>query len=140
MPLGELAIGGPRVRLSPAPVRWKAGATPGTAAAVKESRGDHAKGGAYKPAVRPTPSRGWCQRPGILAEAREVTGLPVVTEIMDRPWYRKWPPWLMSAGRLPQHAKLRFAPGCRPFLKPVLLKRAWRRLSRNGCWPLNTSS
>lgn len=55
-----------------------------TAQAVKEAGAAILRGGAYKPRTSPYSFQG-LQEMGLklLAEAREVTGLPVVTEIMD---------------------------------------------------------
>ncbi|MBO8159544.1 3-deoxy-7-phosphoheptulonate synthase [Thermosyntropha sp.] len=54
------------------------------ALAVKEAGADMLRGGAFKPRTSPYSFQG-LEREGleILAEARKVTGLPVVTEVMD---------------------------------------------------------
>jgi len=54
------------------------------ARAVKESGADMLRGGAYKPRTSPYDFQGLGEEGlEILAEAREITGLPVVTEVMD---------------------------------------------------------
>lgn len=55
-----------------------------TAAAVKEAGAVMLRGGAFKPRTSPYEFQGLCYK-GLeyLAEARELTGLPVVTEVMD---------------------------------------------------------
>ena len=55
-----------------------------TALAVKEAGGHALRGGAYKPRTSPYSFQGLGdQGLKILAEAREITGLPVVTEVMS---------------------------------------------------------
>ena len=53
-----------------------------TAQAVREAGAHALRGGAYKPRTSPYPSRVWARGLEILAEARELTGLPIVTEVM----------------------------------------------------------
>lgn len=55
-----------------------------TACAVKEAGADILRGGAFKPRASPYAFQGLCgEGLAILAEARERTGLPVVTEVLD---------------------------------------------------------
>jgi len=54
------------------------------ARAVRDAGGDMLRGGAYKPRTNPYSFQGLREKGlEILAEARERTGLPVVTEVMD---------------------------------------------------------
>jgi 3-deoxy-7-phosphoheptulonate synthase len=55
-----------------------------TACAVKEAGATALRGGAYKPRTSPYSFQGYGEQ-GLqwLAEAREITGLPIVTEVMD---------------------------------------------------------
>ncbi len=54
------------------------------ASAVKEAGADILRGGAFKPRVSPYTFQGLCYEGlALLAEARELTGLPVVTEVLD---------------------------------------------------------
>ena len=56
-----------------------------TALRVKEGGADLLRGGAYKPRTSPYSFQGLClEGLEILAEAREITGLPIVTEVMDQ--------------------------------------------------------
>ncbi len=60
------------------------GQTLESAAAVKEAGADILRGGVFKPRASPYAFQGLCSEGlAILAEARERTGLPVVTEVMD---------------------------------------------------------
>ncbi|MDD4102274.1 MAG: 3-deoxy-7-phosphoheptulonate synthase [Kiritimatiellae bacterium] len=55
-----------------------------TALAVKEAGAKFLRGGAFKPRASPYSFQGLCSEGlAILAEAREKTGLPVVTEVLD---------------------------------------------------------
>lgn len=54
-----------------------------TAAAVKEAGGDVLRGGVWKPRTSPHSFQGDYKSMDILIEARERTGLPVDTEVMD---------------------------------------------------------
>ncbi|MDD3544664.1 MAG: 3-deoxy-7-phosphoheptulonate synthase [Kiritimatiellae bacterium] len=55
-----------------------------SASAVKEAGADILRGGAFKPRASPYAFQGLCSEGlALLAEARELTGLPVVTEVLD---------------------------------------------------------
>jgi 3-deoxy-7-phosphoheptulonate synthase len=55
------------------------------AAAVKEAGGDMLRGGAFKPRTSPYSFQGLGEEGlKIMAEARDLTGLPIVTEVMDQ--------------------------------------------------------
>jgi 3-deoxy-7-phosphoheptulonate synthase len=55
-----------------------------SARAVKEAGGDGLRGGAYKPRTSPYSFRGLGEEGlKLLAEAKEATGLPIVTEVLD---------------------------------------------------------
>lgn len=83
--VGELEIGGGRsvVIAGPCAVESEEQIL-ATAASVKEAGADLLRGGAYKPRTSPYSFQG-LEEEGLklLAEARVLTGLPVVTEVMD---------------------------------------------------------
>ena len=90
------------------------------------------RGGAFKPRTRPYAFQGLAEGLKILAEAREETGLPIVTEVIDP---REVEPVLergRAPDRRPQHAELHPARRGGGAQKPVLLKRGWRPRSRNS--------
>ena len=83
------------------------------------------RGGAYKPRTAPTSFQGLGVK-GLeyLAEAREATGLPVITEVMTTeavPDRRRI--CRHSANRRPQYAELRSIAGGWQGTRPVMLKR-----------------
>ena len=83
--IGGRKIGGDHFALIAGPCTVESrGQTLDTARAVKAAGGTMFRGGAYKPRTSPYAFQG-LGRAGlrILAEAREETGLPVVTELMD---------------------------------------------------------
>src|SRR5437588_9145946 len=83
--VGGVQIGGPEVVVIAGPCSVESREQVlETAAAVKAAGAKLLRGGAYKPRTSPYSFQGLGE-PGLelLAEAREVTGLPIVTEIMD---------------------------------------------------------
>ena len=83
--VGPVAIGGGRVVViaGPCSVESRAQALE-TACAVKAAGAQLLRGGAFKPRTSPYSFQGLEEEAlRILAEAREVTGLPIVTEAMD---------------------------------------------------------
>ncbi|QGP93714.1 Phospho-2-dehydro-3-deoxyheptonate aldolase [Neomoorella glycerini] len=85
VPVGELTIGGHQVHIIAGPCAVESREQLlETAMAVREAGATMLRGGAYKPRSSPYSFQGLAAK-GLefLAEAREVTGLPVVTEIMD---------------------------------------------------------
>lgn len=96
-----------------------------TACAVKEAGATALRGGAYKPRTSPYSFQGFGED-GLkwLAEAREVTGLPVVTEVMDPalvPLVSEYADVLQIGARNMQNFTLLNAAG--ESQMPVLLKR-----------------
>ena len=96
-----------------------------TAQAVKEAGAQALRGGAYKPRSSPYAFQGLGE-PGleILAEARELTGLPIVTEVMSPemvPLVAKYADVLQIGARNMQNFSLLHAAG--ESQRPVLLKR-----------------
>lgn len=96
-----------------------------TALAVKE-RGAHAlRGGAFKPRTSPYSFQGFGEKAlGWLAEAREITGLPIVTEVMDPslvPMVCEYADVLQIGARNMQNFTLLHAAG--ESQHPILLKR-----------------
>lgn len=96
-----------------------------TACAVKEAGATALRGGAYKPRTSPYSFQGFGED-GLkwLAEAREVTGLPVVTEVMDPalvPLVAEYADVLQIGARNMQNFTLLNAAG--ESQMPVLLKR-----------------
>lgn len=83
--VGEQVVGGPQVQViaGPCAVEGRSKFLE-VAQAVKEAGATMLRGGAFKPRTSPYSFQG-LEHEGleILAEARQVTGLPVVTEIMD---------------------------------------------------------
>lgn len=96
-----------------------------TACAVKEAGATALRGGAFKPRTSPYSFQGHGEK-GLqwLAEAREVTGLPVVTEVMDPslvPMVTQYADVLQIGARNMQNFALLNAAG--ESQHPVLLKR-----------------
>ncbi len=96
-----------------------------TAQAVLEAGGHALRGGAYKPRTSPYAFQGLGEEGlEILAEARELTGLPIVTEVMSPelvPLVAKYADVLQIGARNMQNYALLHAAG--ESQKPVLLKR-----------------
>ena len=96
-----------------------------TALAVKEAGGQALRGGAYKPRSSPYSFQGLGEEGlELLAEARELTGLPVITEVMAPemvPLVAKYSDVLQIGARNMQNFPLLHAAG--ESLHPVLLKR-----------------
>ena len=82
--LGELTIGGDAVTIIAGPCSVESAAqTLETARAVADAGATILRGGAYKPRTSPYEFRGLGERGlEILAEAREQTGLKIITEVM----------------------------------------------------------
>ncbi len=96
-----------------------------TACAVKEAGATALRGGAFKPRTSPYSFQGHGEK-GLqwLAEAREATGLPIVTEVMDPalvPLVTQYADVLQIGARNMQNFALLNAAG--ESLHPVLLKR-----------------
>lgn len=96
-----------------------------TAMAVKQAGADILRGGAYKPRTSPYTFQGLGEEGlKLLAQARKVTGLPVVTEILDAhdlDMVAEYSDMLQIGARNSQnYALLRYVGRCN---KPVLLKR-----------------
>jgi 3-deoxy-7-phosphoheptulonate synthase len=96
-----------------------------TACAVKEAGATALRGGAFKPRTSPYSFQGFGEK-GLqwLAEAREVTGLPIVTEVMDPnlvPMVCQYADVLQIGARNMQNFTLLNAAG--ESQHPVLLKR-----------------
>jgi 3-deoxy-7-phosphoheptulonate synthase len=96
-----------------------------TAHAVKEAGADALRGGAYKPRTSPYSFQGLGEEGlGYLAEAREQTGLPIVTEVMapeQMAVVARYTDVLQIGARNMQNYALLHAAG--ESHKPVLLKR-----------------
>jgi 3-deoxy-7-phosphoheptulonate synthase len=96
-----------------------------TARAVKESGADMLRGGAFKPRTSPYAFQGLGLKGlKILKKAKEETGLPIVTEVIDTrdvPWVTEYADVLQIGARNMQNFSLlkEVAKTC----KPVLLKR-----------------
>lgn len=85
VPVGDLTVGGRQVQIIAGPCAVESREQLlETAMAVREAGATMLRGGAYKPRSSPYSFQGLAAK-GLefLAEARKVTGLPVVTEIMD---------------------------------------------------------
>ncbi len=96
-----------------------------TAHAVKEAGAHMLRGGAFKPRTSPYSFQGLGERGlELLAEAREATGLPVVTEVMSPelvPLVARYADMLQIGARNMQNYALLRAAGASG--KPILLKR-----------------
>ena len=96
-----------------------------TAHAVREAGGHALRGGAYKPRTSPYSFQGLGEEGlELLAEAREQTGLPIVTEVMEPdlvPLVAKYADVLQIGARNMQNYALLHAAGAA--MHPVLLKR-----------------
>ena len=85
IPVGDVVVGGERVVIAAGPCAVESEEQIVTCAqAIKEAGGSMLRGGAFKPRTSPYDFQGLGER-GLefLAEARRVTGLPIVTEVMD---------------------------------------------------------
>jgi len=85
VPLGETELGGSEFVVIAGPCSVESGESLRTTAAAVKAAGARAiRGGAFKPRSSPYAFRGLGQEGlEILAQTREETGLPVVTEVMD---------------------------------------------------------
>src|SRR5512145_2742361 len=96
-----------------------------TAKAVKESGADMLRGGAFKPRTSPYAFQGLGLKGlKILKKAKEETGLPVVTEVLDTrdvPWVMEYADVLQIGARNMQNFSL--LKEVAKAHKPVLLKR-----------------
>jgi len=96
-----------------------------TALAIKEAGGQILRGGAYKPRTSPYSFQGLGEEGlEILAEARELTGMPVVTEVTSHdlvPLVAKYADILQIGARNMQNFALLNAAGASQ--QPILLKR-----------------
>ncbi len=83
--VGGVRLGGPAVQIIAGPCSIESRTTLlETAHAIKEAGATMLRGGAYKPRTSPYAFQGLGEKGlELLAEAREQTGLPVVTELMD---------------------------------------------------------
>lgn len=97
-----------------------------TAAAVKEAGADMLRGGAFKPRTSPYAFQGLgLQGLKILAKAREVTGLPFATEVLDTrdvSWVAEFADMIQIGARNMQNFSLLKEVG--KTNKPILLKRS----------------
>lgn len=96
-----------------------------TAQAIKEAGGQVLRGGAYKPRTSPYSFQGLGEEGlAILAEARELTGLPIVTEVISHdlvPLVTKYADIIQIGARNMQNFALLNAAG--ESQHPILLKR-----------------
>ncbi len=99
--------------------------TVAAAVAVKEGGADMLRGGAFKPRTSPYAFQGLGLKAlKILAKAREVTGLPIVTEVLDTrdvSWVSEYADMLQVGARNMQNFALLKEVG--KARRPVLLKR-----------------
>ena len=125
-PIGELQVGGDEIIIMAGPCSVESRSQMiETALAVKEAGAQVLRGGAYKPRTSPYSFQGLGEE-GLefLAEAREVTGLPVVTEVVTHdtvPLVAKYADVLQIGARNMQNFALLNAAG--ESQHPVLLKR-----------------
>jgi 3-deoxy-7-phosphoheptulonate synthase len=124
--LDGVQIGGPPIVIMAGPCAVESRAQIiETAIAVKEAGAQVLRGGAYKPRTSPYSFQGLGEEGlELLAEAREVTGLPIVTEVMapeQVPLVMKYADMLQIGARNMQNYALLHAVG--EANHPVLLKR-----------------
>jgi 3-deoxy-7-phosphoheptulonate synthase len=125
-PLDGVSIGGPGIVIIAGPCSVESRTqTLEVALAVKEAGAHAIRGGAYKPRTSPYAFQGLGEAGlEILAEVREITGLPVVTEAMSVeqvPLVAKYADVLQIGARNMQNYSLLHAAG--ESQHPVLLKR-----------------
>jgi len=126
--VGEVSVGGGRPVIIAGPCAVESlEQTVEIALAVRDAGGDMLRGGAFKPRTSPYAFQGLGERGlEILAEARERTGLPVVSEVMDTRMVdvvSDYVDVLQIGSRSMQNMPLLLAVG--ESSRPVLLKRAW---------------
>lgn len=101
-----------------------------TAQAVKEAGAHVLRGGAFKPRSSPYDFQGWGEKGlELLAEARQITGLPIITEVMEPaqvPLVCRYADVLQIGARNMQNYALLHAVG--ESQHPVLLKRGMSSL------------
>src|SRR6478672_2430902 len=124
--IGGAQIGGGKFGVIAGPCAVESRAQVDTAATAVKAAGAHfLRGGAFKPRTSPYSFQGM-KEDGlkILADAREATGLPIVTEVMDTrdvPLVARYADVLQVGARNMQNFTLLEAVGDQP--KPVMLKR-----------------
>lgn len=124
--VGEVVIGGDEAVIMAGPCSVESREQLLTAArAVKEAGGHILRGGAFKPRSSPYSFQGLGEEGlKILAEAREITGMPVISEVMDPenlPLVAEYVDILQIGARNMQNFHLLKAVG--RLRKPVMLKR-----------------
>ena len=124
--LNGTKIGGPKIIIMAGPCAVESRAQIlETAQAVKEAGAQVLRGGAYKPRTSPYSFQGMGEEGlELLAEARQVTGLPIVTEVMSPeqlPLVMRYADMLQIGARNMQNYSLLHAVG--KTNHPVLLKR-----------------
>ncbi|MFQ5895545.1 MAG: 3-deoxy-7-phosphoheptulonate synthase [Nitrospinota bacterium] len=124
--VGDVVVGGTRVVVFAGPCSVEGREQLLAAArAVKEAGGAVLRGGAYKPRTSPYSFQGMAEEGlKLLAEAREATGLPVVTEVMnteDAELIAEYADMLQIGARNSQNFPLLKKVG--QLRKPVFLKR-----------------
>lgn len=130
-PIGEHMVGGPGLVIMAGPCSVESRAQIiEIAQAVKEAGAHILRGGAYKPRSSPYAFQGLGEK-GLqyLAEAREVTGLPIITEVMEPelvPLVCQYADILQIGARNMQNYALLHAAGRSQH--PVLLKRGMSSL------------
>ncbi len=120
-------VGGPRITLIAGPCSVESRSQLlETACAVREAGADILRGGAFKPRTSPYAFQGMGEDGlELLAEAREVTGLPIITEVMSPeavPLVGKYTDVFQIGARNSQNFPLLTAVG--RTLTPVFLKRS----------------
>ena len=126
IPLNAVQVGGPQIAIIAGPCSVESRQQIIEAAhAVKEAGATALRGGAFKPRTSPYSFQGMGEEGlQLLAEAREATGLPIVTEAMSPdqiPLVEKYADVIQLGARNMQNYALLNAAG--DACKPVLLKR-----------------
>jgi len=125
-PLDGFSVGGSQVVIIAGPCAVESrGQLMETALAIKEAGAQALRGGAYKPRTSPYSFQGLGEEGlELLAEARQLTGLPIITEVMAPemvPLVAKYADVLQIGARNMQNYPLLHAAG--ESQHPVLLKR-----------------
>ncbi len=126
-PLGGARLGSEEIVIIAGPCAVESrGQLLETACAIREAGAHALRGGAYKPRTSPYAFQGLAEQGlELLAEARELTGLPIVTEVLEPqkvPMVAQYADVLQIGARNMQNYVLLEAVG--QIQRPVLLKRA----------------
>lgn len=125
---GAIAVSGPVIIGGPCAVEGREQLL-AIARAVRDAGAQVLRGGAFKPRTSPYQFQGMgIEGLDLLAEAREATGLPVITEVMEPDLVEtvvSYADILQIGSRNMQNFPLLLAAGCNSKKRPVMLKRGF---------------